>query len=310
MASCVTPSSSRPPLFGVRPPHCLTKNARRSQSVRRQLGAVCLRLAAVKRPLLRALEGARLLHPAYRTYEAVRALSAARGVLAPDGLPLPPARLRVTVAGTADPEWFLESGLRTHEIVVDTLARHGLDVEVGTSRILDYGCGCGRVTRYWARFVGAEVQGTDYNPSLVRWCADNLPFGFSANELEPPLPLPDDGFDAVYGISVLTHLPERLGLDWLAELRRVVRPGGLLLLTTHGDHYRERLTTAERTDYEAGRLVVRWGTAAGTNLCTTFHSPAYIARTLAQDLELLEHESEGAAAGTPWQDVVVLRKPT
>ena len=264
----------------------------------------------MKRLLLQALERARLLRPAYRAYEAARALGVDRGVLAPDGLPLPPARLRMTVAGTADPDWFLESGRRTHEIVVDTLARHRVDGEIGTARILDYGCGCGRMTRHWARLVGAEVQGTDYNPSLVRWCAANLPFDFTLNGLEPPLPFPDDGFDAVYGISVLTHLPEHLGLEWLAELRRVVRPGGLLLLTTHGDHYRERLTIPERTDYEAGRLVVRWGAAAGTNLCTTFHPAAYIAGTLAREFELLEHESEGAAAGTPWQDIVVLRKPT
>ena len=273
-------------------------------------GAVWFRLAAVQRPLLRALERARLLRPAYRAYEAIRALGAERGVLAPDVLPLPPARFRMTVAGTTDAEWFFESGRRTHKIVADTLARHGLGVETGKPRILDYGCGCGRVTRHWARLGGAEVQGTDYNASLVRWCADNLPFGFTLNGLAPPLPFPDDGFDAVYGISVLTHLPERLGLDWLAELRRVVRLGGLLLLTTHGDHYRERLTIPERTDYEAGRLVVRWGAAAGTNLCTTFHPAAYIAGTLARDFELLEHESEGIAAGTPWQDVVVLRKPT
>jgi len=53
-----------------------------------------------------------LLRPAYRAYEALNALRAAgrHAPAAEDGLPVPPPRLIVRVAGTADVAWFLESG--------------------------------------------------------------------------------------------------------------------------------------------------------------------------------------------------------
>ena len=75
--------------------------------------------------------------------------------------------------------------------------------------ILDFGCGCGRVVRWW-RDLPAEIHGSDFNPTLVRWCRENLPFGvFEVNRPEPPLPYPDDSFDLVYALSVLTHLAGR-----------------------------------------------------------------------------------------------------
>ena len=45
-------------------------------------------------------------------------------------------------------------------------------------------------------------------------------------------PYPDDSFDVVYACSVFSHLPETLHLLWLAEIRRVLRPGGVLVATT------------------------------------------------------------------------------
>jgi len=52
--------------------------------------------------------------------------------------------------------------------------------------------------------------------------------------LQPPTGLPAQGFDLVYGISVLSHLSEPDQFAWLAELARLTRPGALLLLSTLG----------------------------------------------------------------------------
>jgi len=258
------------------------------------------------KPLLQGLERVGVLAPAYRLYERARALRGRNGRAESDGLPLPPARLRLVVAGTTDASWFLESGRTTAETIRAAAARHGADLgEI--ERLLDFGCGCGRVTRHW-RDLGALVHGSDYNADLVDWCRRNLAFAtFTTNRLAPPLPLPSESVDVAYAVSVLTHLPEELQHAWLTELRRVVRRGGLLILTTHGDRYLERLDDDERARYERGELVVRWESVAGTNLCTAFHPERYVRERLARGFELLEYVPEGIAEGTPHHDLLVLR---
>lgn len=263
----------------------------------------------MKQPILRTVERLGLLAPAYRAFEALKTLRALRADRYDDGLAVPPARLRVMVAGTADAHWFLESGRRTAATIRSALARTGFELESGT-RMLDFGCGCGRVARHWRDLDGVDVHGSDYNAQLVAWCARNLDFAtFSTNRLPPPLQYEDRFFDVVYAMSVLTHLPESLQLAWLAEFSRVLREGGRLLVSTHGDRYRQRLTPEERAAYDRGELVVRWQSAAGMNLCTAFHPEKYVRETLARGFELLEFAPEGAAAGNPYQDLVVLRKP-
>ncbi|MBL0141897.1 MAG: class I SAM-dependent methyltransferase [Betaproteobacteria bacterium] len=51
---------------------------------------------------------------------------------------------------------------------------------------------------------------------------------------DPPLPFPDGAFELIYGVSVFTHFRSDLQDLWLQELRRVTQPGGILLMTTHG----------------------------------------------------------------------------
>jgi len=258
----------------------------------------------VKTRVLRLLERLDLLRPAYRAYETLRSFGKRRPRAAGE-LPLPPRRLMIRVAGTPDHDWFLRSGRISADIVRDAAARHGLPLE-SVGSLLDFGCGCGRVTRWW-HDLDAEVHGSDVDTRAVAWCQANLGFGhFASNDLAPPLRYADSTFDLVHAFSVLTHLTEELQRPWLDELRRVLRPGGLLVLSTHGERYLERLNAAERAQFEAGKLVVRWGGVAGTNLCTTFHPRSYLER-LAERFELLEHVPEGAA-GNPHQDLSVLRK--
>ena len=258
----------------------------------------------MKTRVLRLLERLDLLRPTYRAYETLRSFGK-RGPPAAGGLPLPPRRLMVRVAGTPDVDWFLHSGRSSADTVREAAMRHGLPLE-SLGSLLDFGCGCGRVTRWWHE-LDAEVHGSDVDVRAVAWCRASLDFGhFAVNDLAPPLRYGDSTFDLVYAFSVLTHLTEDLQRPWLDELRRVLRPGGLLILSTHGERYLERLNAAERAQFEAGDLVVRWGAVAGTNLCTTFHPRSYLER-LAEGFELLEHVPEGAT-GNPHQDLSVLRK--
>jgi SAM-dependent methyltransferase len=257
-------------------------------------------LPAVKRRLLRLLQRFGLIGPAFRAYEHAVALRPQR-VTPTDNLPLPPRRLMVRVAGTADADWFLRSGRAGYDAI-------GAHVDLQQTRdVLDFGCGCGRVTRYFSEHAGG-VAGSDVNGKAVAWCRDQLRFAqFESNGLAPPLAFGDESFDLVYALSVFTHLTEDLQLAWRDELRRVLRTGGRLLITTHGRSYVPRLDDAERERFEQGELVVRWGEVVGSNLCSAYHPERYLRTTFAQGFAFLELEAEGAR-GNPTQDLVLLQK--
>jgi SAM-dependent methyltransferase len=254
----------------------------------------------VKRRLLRVLERLGLIGPAFRAYERAVALRSVR-VRVVEGPPLPQRRLMVRVAGTADADWFLRSGRAAYDAIAAAVPLEEIRA------VLDFGCGCGRVTRYWDGFPG-EIAGCDLNADAVEWCRANLPFArFDQNGLEPPLLYEKESFDLVYALSVFTHLTAELQLVWRDELRRVLRPGGFLLATTHGRSYLPRLEADERKSFERGELVVRWGDVAGTNLCSAYHPEEYLRGTFADGFTLVRLEPEGAR-GNPTQDLVLLQR--
>jgi SAM-dependent methyltransferase len=260
----------------------------------------------VKAALLRLLSRLGLLLPVYRGWERLRILGAVRLAVGADGLPLPPPELMIRVTGTVDFAWFIESGRLAEESIRAALGRAGAPVD-SLKAILDFGCGCGRVLRRW-QHLGARVCGSDLNEPAIEWCRAHLPFAqVGVNALEPPLAYGDASFDLVYALSVLTHLPAATQLAWRDELGRVLRPGGHLLLTLHGDAYVERLRAEERRAYESGDCVVRRAEAAGSNLCTTFHPPAFVRGRLSDGWELVDHVPRGAL-GNPEQDIVLLRR--
>jgi len=256
---------------------------------------------------LRSLARLRLLRPTYRSYERLRAFGRENGASVTEGLPVPPAKLRIRVAGTADLDWFLKGGRLAEESLRESLACAGTRLEE-MGRVLDFGCGCGRVIRHLAG-LPAEVKGSDFDRDAVVWCRQHLTFAtFTQNGLEPPLPFPDDHVDLVYAFSVLTHLPAPVQHAWVDELARIVRPGGYLLVSTHGESYLPRLSPDERQGFERGEVVVRFEEVAGTNLCTAFHPPAYVRDELGKPLELV-HDAPGGARGNPHQDLFLFRKP-
>ncbi len=225
---------------------------------------------------------------------------------APDGLPIPPAHLIFLVAATRNVEWFLRSGSAAADSIRAVMAEAGTPLEE-LDRILDFGCGCGRVLRHWEGLDGPAVEGCDYNPKLVRWITANLSFAeATTNRLQPPLPYDADRFDLVYALSVFTHLDESLHHTWMSELRRVVRPGGFLIITTHGDRHAADLSPEERERYDRGSLVVRNNPFVGTNMCAAYHPERYVREVLAGDMDVLAFRPEGAA-GNPHQDLWLLR---
>jgi SAM-dependent methyltransferase len=104
------------------------------------------------------------------------------------------------------------------------------------ARVLDFSCSSGRVVRPLAA-ARPEVSwnGCDPNADAIGWMRDNVPaVEVLVSPTTPPLPLHDGTFDLVFAISVWSHYSAAAALSWLEELRRLVRPGGHILLTTHG----------------------------------------------------------------------------
>lgn len=222
-------------------------------------------------------------------------------------LPIPGYWARLLVAGSADIPGFLALGRLGFNSVRDALERNGKPVE-SLRNVLDFGCGCGRILRFWNSVAAVRVFGTDMNPFLAAECQRTLPFAtVGRNTLAAHLDFEDQTFDAVYALSVFTHMDLAGQRAWRDELRRVLRPGGILLVSVHGNAYKDRLNNVEAADFDAGRPVVRLTQYPGGNLCVCFHPHAYMMEKLADGFEILEFIPEGAK-GNPVQDLYVLRK--
>jgi len=178
-------------------------------------------------------------------------------------------------------------------------------------RILEWGCGNASIVRHFHRLSPhTRVFGCDYDHELIQWCRTNVDgVEFSVNALEPPLDFPDDYFDFVYSRSVYTHLPADLQIRWLAEQLRVTRPGGLVLLTVHGDAYKHRVTQRELVDYADPGVVEHRTSDVGGPWFTTFNSPAYMERELLAGLEIVHRDVLPDTALGLRQDTWVVRKP-
>lgn len=158
-------------------------------------------------------------------------------VMAPDSVqgPLPDLERRVRVHGNDDPTSFIAQGSSAF-IKLDRALRKTIGKGFADYRsILDWGCGCARVSRYFEPFKEIALHGIDIDESNIEWCRENLSFGeWSSCRVDPPLAVADETFDAIFGVSVMTHLRESDRQAWLAELSRVCMPGGVTLLTVQG----------------------------------------------------------------------------
>jgi len=193
------------------------------------------------------------------------------------------------------------------------VANHfGKHIELKDKKILDWGCGPGRVIRHLPAVIGngCEYFGTDYNAKSIDWCSTNLSgINFNKNSLNASLPYPNDFFDMVYGISIFTHLSEQLHHDWYRELCRILKPEGIMFLTTQGDNFKAKLTDSELIKYKTGELIIRGKVKEGHRTYSAFHPTNFMER-LFHDVEILEHIETEPTKGEGWlpQDIWIIKK--
>ncbi|HEX2273115.1 MAG TPA: class I SAM-dependent methyltransferase [Acidimicrobiales bacterium] len=240
--------------------------------------------------------------------------------LTPD-LPWPGEELVSRVAGGVDREAFYKSGQRSVRDIEAALA--SIERDLGSyERILDFGCGCGRIM-IWLEELGrkAELHGVDIDERAIEWCRAHLPYAtFAVNDPLPPLDYPDGFFDLVYNHSVFTHIDEHYQDQWLAELRRVTRPGGHLVLSVHGEEAtRQFAANAARVGSDPswildvlrreGICFIHEDTWIGGPFPdfyhSTFHAPWYVFEHWGRFFEVRSYIAKGSLN---FQDFVVLER--
>ena len=121
-----------------------------------------------------------------------------------------------------------------------------------TDRVLDMGCGIGRVARVLARELAApgSYDGFDIVSESIEWCqrhytATKAPFRFQHADVhnsaynpggslaaqDYEFPFADASFDLIIAVSLFTHLVPASAEHYISEARRVLAPGGRMLLT-------------------------------------------------------------------------------
>jgi SAM-dependent methyltransferase len=145
-------------------------------------------------------------------------------------------------------------------------------------RVLDFGCGAGRVLRQFEREArSGEFWGCDLYEPTISWLAENLtpPFRFYVSE-GLPLPHQDDHFDLIYAISVFTHITGDWA-EWMLELHRILRPGGFLLATFIGPRLWERSLNRKIDEDDLGMAMLRLDQSyESTSGPLVLHSPWWI----------------------------------
>ncbi len=156
------------------------------------------------------------------------------------GVRIPPAWLIQAFTGAPDTIHHIESGKRSADYYVDLYNRHCGDFDA-VERVLDFGCGCGRVLSRMPG--GVRYFGVDLHETALQWLRKTMPEGkFSAGAAMPPVDIEAGTFDRIYSVSVLTHLNQEQEGAWLDEWHRLLKVGGYVIATFRAEDWVERYT--------------------------------------------------------------------
>ena len=210
-----------------------------------------------------------------------------RAAVENDSLPLPPTDLREGYHGDYHFEHWL-SGRRDARHVV-AAARNLPPLPT----ILEFGGATGRVIRHMPRLLGpCRCLIADAKETNVVWTNVHLAPTIIAfqTRYQPPFPLPDQSVDIAMAFSVFTHIYE-YETAWLLELKRVIKPHGLLYATIHDQATWDAMEKAgfhpwltSTVEYQRMKLahpqldgrIQFTSSRSDVRVCNVFHSHGYI----------------------------------
>jgi 2-polyprenyl-3-methyl-5-hydroxy-6-metoxy-1,4-benzoquinol methylase len=132
------------------------------------------------------------------------------------------------------------SGRTSAEKIRDIVALHRhrkiqlekLDMPIS---MLDFASGYGCVTRHMQNiFPNINVVAMDIHEKAYHFNKDNLGLSVARSQTKPEDVQPFLEFDVVFALSFFSHMPKARFFPWLEKLTEFVKPGGLLIFTTHG----------------------------------------------------------------------------
>ena len=213
--------------------------------------------------------------------------------------PLPPRPLALR-AGVPDSADVLASyravGRDSRTTILGLLASDGVRFGFPGARVLDFGCGSGKVMRHFLPEAEVcELWGCDIDAPSIEWINAELrpPLHAFTNGPVPPLDQPAGSFDLVWSVSVFTHLTDHWA-GWLAELHRVLRPDGLALISFLGGAMYEAWTDETWEPERIGMTVLDHGQGWELGGPTVFHSPWWLREHWGRAFDIVQMR-EGSA---------------
>lgn len=151
----------------------------------------------------------------------------------------PPEEMQRTIVGSSGAH-----ALREGFNFYSTIKQYALELGVTLSpdtRILDFGCGWGRIMRFFLKDVGEDnLYGVDVNPEMIDTCLKSMKYGtYGVVNPLPPLEFQPGSLDIIYAYSVFSHLAEPVHLKWIEEFSRILKPGGIIVVTTQARSFIE-----------------------------------------------------------------------
>lgn len=203
------------------------------------------------------------------------------------------------------------------------------------SRIMDFGSGWGRIIRFFLKDVAAEnLYGIDVDSEMTDICTNTVKHGnYIAIKPLPPLEFSEGCFDIIYAYSVFSHLAEPVQIKWVEEFSRILKPGGILVVTTQARSFIELCRTlrnqsntsnnwyhalahsfvdteAALADYDSGKFLYS-PTGGGGPRDASFYGeavipPGYVKREWTKYLALCDFIDDPALLS---QALIVMQKP-
>jgi glycosyltransferase involved in cell wall biosynthesis/ubiquinone/menaquinone biosynthesis C-methylase UbiE len=230
----------------------------------------------------------------------------------------------------------LEDAYKFYRVIKQALYKLDKSLTVD-SRILDFGCGFGRHLRFFLKDVPAKnLFGVDIDPAFIEISRETFPqVSFRRTAILPSVQFPDTYFDLIYAYSVFSHLNQQVGKAWVDEFSRLIKAGGVVIVTTHSRRFidfceslrsdprkakehpwYERLAESafvdpeqDHKDYENGNFVFA-ATDSGPVRTKDFYgeaviSPAYITNEWLGEFNLTDFIDDEDRLG---QAVIILRR--
>jgi sterol 24-C-methyltransferase len=103
------------------------------------------------------------------------------------------------------------------------------------AKVLDIGCGRGRIAQHMAQYGGFHVTGINIDPVSIQEAKDNAAYlnlthtlDFKVHDYNKPFPFPDNHFDGIYEVGAIMYVKDGDFVPIFKEVMRMLKPGGFV----------------------------------------------------------------------------------